>query len=325
MVTYFILSNGRYTAVVSDLGASLVQMHVPDREGRTADVVLGRPEVARTSKDPAYMGVTVGRYAGRIRRGRFSLDGEEHHVTINEGLNHVHGGERGFDKYVWSARVHSDEEAVTFSRISPEGEEGYPGRVEAAVTYRLVGDSLVIEMSATSDRATPVAMVNHSYWNLAGHDSGDMLDHELEVLGSHYLPVDEELIPTGEIVPVHRTAFDFLTPRRVGERIAEVETSSGYDNLWALDGSGPRVVARLTDPASGRRLELESNQIGMCVYAGGHLDGLTMKSGVREYSAFAGLALETQSLSRNVSEGPLWVLRPPERYVNSMKFTFSNV
>lgn len=323
MVSFFTLSNGRHTAVVSDLGASLLQMHVPDRSGNLADVVLGRPDVARNSGDPAYMGVTVGRFAGRIRRGRFCLDGQEHHVTINEGLNHIHGGARGFDKHIWSASVHSGEEAVTFSRVSPDGEEGYPGQVDAAVTYRLVDATLEIEMSATCDRPTPVSMINHSYWNLAGHDSGDMLGHELQVLGSQYLPMDDELIPTGEIVPVRGTALDFLTPRGIGERMSDLGTG-GYDHLWALDGSGSRIVARLTDPRSGRRFELESNQAGACIYAGRILEGLTAKSGARAYSAFAGLALETQGLPGDVDACPS-VLRPGDRYVNTMRFTFSAV
>lgn len=323
------------TAVVTDLGARLLECHVPDRAGDVADVVLGRPTGEETYSDRHYMGATAGRYAGRIARGRFHLDGRDYQLATNEGVNHLHGGVRGFDQDCWSVAIAPDEEAVTFSRISPDGEEGFPGEVTSRVTYRLDGNVLHISMSAVTDEATLVRLVHHSYFNLAGHDSGTVLDHELQLSSSHYIVTDPELLPNGEIASVRGTPFDFLDTHTIGERIDDVvntgagrvsEGSAGYDNSWVLDGAGFRTVGSLRDPASGRRLELATDQRGLCVYTGGYLAGYTAKGDrIESYEPFAGVTLETTAFPDDINQAhfPSPILRPGETYHNEMRLTFS--
>ncbi|WP_028923236.1 aldose epimerase family protein [Pseudonocardia acaciae] len=327
------LENEHCTAVLTDLGARLLELHVPDRDGVRADVVLGRPDLRATFSDPHYMGSTAGRYAGRIRGATFTLDGRTHHLARNEGANHLHGGARGFDRYAWSTAVHPGEEAVTFSRVSPDGEEGFPGALTAAVTYRLDGPGLVVGMSATTDAATAVRLVHHSYWNLAGHDSGHVLDHVLRLRSGHYVALDDELLPTGEVRAVDATPFDFRDPTPLGRGNARVHNrgagrvsgdGGGYDHVWVLDGTGMRVVAELSDPASGRRLELATDQPGLCLYAGGYLGGTSAKGG-GEYGGFAGVTLETTGFPDdvNIAHFPSPVLRAGETYAHEMRLTFS--
>ncbi|MBN3459729.1 galactose mutarotase [Mycobacterium sp. DSM 3803] len=329
------LRNEHCTAVLTDLGARLLELHLPDRDGQFADVVLGRPDMTQTLSDPHYMGSTAGRFANRIRGGRFTLDGHDYALATNEGRNHLHGGERGYDRYGWSTRVDDDGDAVTFTRISPDGEEGYPGELLLRVTYRLQGNTLNIEMSATTDRTTIVNLVNHAYWNLGGHDSGSVLDHTLQLVASHYTPVDpDELMPTGEIRSVQGTPFDFREARAIGERNCDVENSgagraqdasAGYDHNWVLDGRGTRVVAVVTDPHSGRQLQLSTNQPGIHVYVGGYLGGVSAKESTKNYPSFAGLTLETQTFPDAINHPhfPSPVLRPGETYLNTAQFTFS--
>jgi|tagenome__1003787_1003787.scaffolds.fasta_scaffold20871622_1 aldose 1-epimerase len=333
-ITRITLRGRDCTAVVTDLGARLLEFHAPDRDGRLADVVLGRASIEDTYTDRHYMGATAGRYAGRIARGKFSLDGTDHQLATNEGTNHLHGGDRGFDQHVWSTTVHPDAEAVTFIRVSADGEEGFPGALTTAVTYRLEGNALFISMTATTDRATIVRLVNHSYFNLAGHDSGTILDHVLQLNSSHYVVTDEELLPSGEIAAVSGTPYDFRTPRRIGERIDEVENtgagrmatgSAGYDNSWVLDGPGFRVVGTLTDPGSGRRLELATDQRALCLYAGGYLAGYTAKGELAAYQPFAGVTLETTAFPDDINQPhfPSPILRPGETYRHEMRLTFT--
>ncbi|WP_033289453.1 aldose epimerase family protein [Amycolatopsis jejuensis] len=327
------LENEHTKAVVTDIGARLLELHVPDRNGTRADVVLGRPSFKEMFDDRSYLGATAGRYAGRIARGRFTLDGKEYQLATNEGANHLHGGTRGFDQYAWSTVVHDDEEAVTFYRLSGDGEEGFPGSLATKVTYRLDGPSLGITMSATTDQPTIVRLVHHSYWNLSGHDSGTILDHVLQLNSSHYIPVDAELLPHGEVRPVEGNPYDFRKPKTFGQDNALIENSgagrvsagsAGYDDIWVLDGSGMRVVGSLTDPASGRRLELATDQPGVCIYVGGYLDGEPAKGG-GTYPAFAGVTLETTGFPDDVNfpHFPSPVLRPGEVYTNQMRLTFS--
>ncbi|MFD9697574.1 aldose epimerase family protein [Lentzea sp. NPDC059081] len=330
----FALRSDTCTALLTDLGARLLEFHAPDRDGTPADVVLGRATLEDTFTDRHYMGSTAGRYAGRIARGRFSLDGEEFRLATNEGNNHLHGGTRGFDQHVWSARRHEDEEAVTFVRVSPHGEEGFPGELTTRVTYRLDGNVLGISMTATTDRATIVRLVHHSYWNLAGHDSGTVLDHVLQLHSSHYVVIDDELLPTGEIASVAGTPFDFRKPCTIGERNGDVANTgagrvaagaAGYDHSWVLDGDGMRVVGTLTDPGSGRRLELATDQRALCLYAGGYLAGYTAKGDLGHYAPFAGVTLETTAFPDDVNQPhfPSPVLRPGEVYRNEMRLTFT--
>jgi aldose 1-epimerase len=329
------LTRGAYRAVVTDLGARLLELHVPGRDGTTADIVLQRSSLAEIAHDDNYMGSTAGRYANRIRAGRLEIDGTPVQLSLNEGANHLHGGVRGFDQKLWSAHT-SKESEVTFWRVSPDGEEGYPGTLVTSVTYRLSDSALEIDIEATTDAPTVANIVHHSYFNLAGHDGGTVLDQVLQVRASHYLPVDEELLPTGEIRAVAGTPFDFREPTPIGKNIAEVDNSGagrptgdvvGYDHNWVLDGIGMRPVVVATDPASGRRLTMSTNQPGVQLYVGGYLAGVTGKAPVSTYPAFAGFTLETQTFpdAVNHSHFPSAALYPGQTYRNAVRFDFSVV
>lgn len=326
------LTDGGCRAVLTNLGARLVELHVPDRNGDLADVVLQRPTLGDMATDDNYMGSTAGRYANRIRAGRLTIDGAPVQLSINEGANHLHGGRRGFDRYVWSTQIAADGAAVTFWRVSPDGEEGYPGTLVTSVTYRLEGSTLGIDIQATTDATTIVNIVHHSYFNLGGHESGTILDHLLEMRSSHYIPVDDDLLPTGEVRAVAGTPFDFRAATPIGKNIADVqhggagrESEGGFDHNWVLDGQGLREVLVVTDPASGRRLTMSTDQLGVQLYAGGYLAGVTGKAPVGEYRAFAGFTLETQTFpdAVNHSHFPQAQLRPGETYLNRMRLAFS--
>lgn len=328
------LDRGNCRAVLTNLGARLVELHVPDSDGNRADVVLQRPTLEDMATDENYMGSTAGRYANRIRAGRFMIDGTPVQLSINEGDNHLHGGRRGFDRKVWSTQIAADGTAVTFWRVSPNGEEGYPGTLTTSVTYRLTGSTLAIDIRASTDAATVVNIVHHSYFNLGGHASGTVLDHIVKMKSSYYVPVDDTLLPLGEILAVDGTPFDFRAPTPIGKNIAAVhhsgggrvtESGVGYDHNWVLEGSGMREVLTVTDSKSGRRLALSTNQPGVQLYVGGYLDGVTGKAPAGEYAAFAGFALETQTFPDAVNHPhfPQAELRPGDTYLNSMRFEFS--
>ena len=330
------LSNDVCTAVLTNLGARLVELHVPDKDGNLTDIVLQRPSLEDMAADENYMGSTAGRYANRIRGGKLVIDGTPVQLSVNEGSNHLHGGLRGFDRHVWSTELAADGNAVTFWRISPNGEEGYPGTLTTSVTYRLEDSALNIDIRATTDATTVVNIVHHSYFNLGGHESGAVLDHLLEMRSSFYTPVDDDLLPTGEILAVEGTPFDFRRSTPIGENIARVTHSGagrvtdggvGYDHNWVLEGTGMREVVFITDPRSGRRLTMSTNQPGVQLYVGGYLDGVTGKAPAGKYQAFAGLTLETQTFpdAVNHSHFPQAELRPGETYLNSMRFEFSTV
>ncbi|VXB63955.1 Aldose 1-epimerase [Aeromicrobium sp. 9AM] len=325
-ITVVTIANDACRVVLTDLGARILELHAPDRDGVLADVVLGRKSYDELPGDPYYFGVTAGRYANRLREGRFTIDGTAYEVTPNEGRNHVHGGPRGFDTYVWSTALDADADSVTFSLRSPDGDEGYPGNLDARVTYTLDGTALEIRIEAETDRATIVNLVNHAYFNLAGHDSGTVLDQLLQVDGGFYTPVDAELLPTGEVLAVDGTPFDFSTETPIGTNIDAVD-NAGYDHNWVLDGVGMRQVATLTDPASGRRLTLVTDQPGIQVYAGGYLEGASAKGDLETYTPFAGVTAEMQTFpdSINHSHFPQRVLRPGETYVNVVRYEFSVV
>jgi aldose 1-epimerase len=342
-----VLENEHLRAVLTDAGARLLELWAPGRDGTRADVVLGRPGLAEAAADQYFMGATAGRYANRIRRGEFALDGETHRLDINEGRNHLHGGRPGFDRRTWAVEPGEDEGgagvAVTFHLVSEDGEQGYPGRLAASATYRLDGPTLEITLSATTDRPTIVNLVNHSYFNLAGHDSGDVLGQLIRLDAGSYVPVDDELLPTGEIASVAGTPFDFREPKTIGQGRREAAeaadpgyreiAATGYDHNWVLDGTGLRTVARIEDPASGRVLELATDQPGVQVYTGGRFEDVSAKApdGTEgegkpgRYQAFAGFTLETQTFpdSPNHPGFPSPVLRPGETYVNTMKLSFS--
>lgn len=283
-------------AKVLTWGARLAELWVPDARGHLADIVLGQDSLADWQAHGRYMGTTCGRFANRIAGGRFALDGRVVTLDRNEGANQLHGGSEGFDLKHWRIEDASDAH-VTLVATSPAGEMGYPGTVQARVTYRLE-DGLSIIMEATTDTPTVVNMANHAYFNLAGQGAGSVLGHELCLHADHYTPVDAAKIPTGEIRAVEGTAFDFRSLRRIGGQMPGPE---GLDHnfclsapLEAVQGEFLRPAADLTDPASGRALRLWTNEVGLQVYTGAHFDGSQPGKGGVCYGKFPGIALETQ-------------------------------
>jgi len=326
---YVLRNSAGVEAVLTDFGATLVALRVPDRNGVLADVVLGFDDVAGyEGKDNQYFGCTAGRVANRIAGGKFSLDGRVHQLATNNAPNHLHGGDKGFGQKLWTTELARDEARVHFSYASPSGEEGYPGLVLASVVYSLTeGNELVLEYSAVTDAATPVNLTHHSYFNLAGAGSPTVLDHVLQVNATRTTPTDETLIPTGELASVAGTPLDFRAPTRVGDRVAELDATAaiGYDHNYAVRdaalvsdlatvlGSGP--VAVLSDPASGRVLELYSDQPGLQFYCGNFLFAQRGKGGAM-YPHRSGCCLETQGFPNAVNQPsfPNTVLRPGETY-----------
>lgn len=307
-------------------GGTIISLETPDREGRAADIVLGFDSLAPYLAGTPYFGAIIGRYGNRIAEGRFTLDGETHTLAANNGPNHLHGGVRGFDKVLWNARSFVNDTAVgvVFSYTSPDGEEGYPGTLHAQVTYSLTdGDALVFDYHATTDRATPVNLTQHSYFNLAGAGSGPILDHRLMVAADSFTPVDAGLIPTGEVRSVDGTPFDFRTPRRIGARIdaddPQIARGPGYDHNFVLDRDaeeGLALAARVVEPESGRTLEVYTTEPAIQFYSGNFLDGTITGKGGRVYGHRSGFCLETQHYpdSPNQPAFPSTILRPGENY-----------
>jgi len=302
-----------------ELGTIVTELHVPDASGALADVVLGRASLADYVARNPHFGAIAGRCANRIAFGRMTIDGEVYQLPQNAPPHHLHGGARGFDKMVWSSGSawNARGPEVRFERTSPDGEEGYPGTVSATVRYCLTDDgTFEVEMTAVSDKPTVVNLAHHTYWNLGGHGSGDILDHELWLQASEYTPVDATLIPTGEIAPVAGTAFDFRTAKPIGRDVGP----AGWDHNFVLDGAPGRIrpVATLRDPQSGRTMDLDTDQPGLQLYSGQGLAGLPGKDGA-VYEQCAGVCLETQLFPDAVNHAgqPGWpdaVLRPAVVY-----------
>lgn len=314
---------------VSDLGATLVEVHLPDRNGDVRDVALGYDSAAGyQSRANPYFGATVGRAANRIAGAEFRLDGQAYTLTPNEPPHALHGGpDRGLSKVLWELVDATDNE-VDLVYTSPDGEEGYPGRLEVTARYQLRGAALEVRYRAVTDAATPVNLTNHAYWNLGGAGHGTILDHELEIPASRFTPTDDELIPTGDLAPVIDTALDFQHPRRIGQRIDEVSAppSLGYDHYLLLDDGSRelRPAARLRDPVSGRQLVLETDQPGLQLYTGNRLNGHPGKNDA-VYDRFGGVCLEAQYPSDAVHrpEFPSIILRPGETYEHNSVFRFT--
>jgi aldose 1-epimerase len=314
-------------------GAIITAIRVPDRRGAIADVALGFDTLDGYVKEHPYFGALVGRYGNRIAKATFTLDGKVFKLAANNGPNHLHGGVRGFDKYVWKAEVLNGVTGVAFTRTSPDGEEGYPGAVQARVSYVLNdANEVTIEYRATTDKATPLNLTQHSYFNLAGHDAGSILDHELTLAADRYTPVDSTLIPTGQLAPVEGTPFDFRQPTRIGARIEEpneqLKFGLGYDHNWVLNrkGDGPQLAARVVEPKSGRTLEVLTTQPGVQFYTGNFLDGTNKGKGGAVYNRRNGLCLETQHFpdSPNQPSFPTTILRPGETFESKTVWRFGN-
>jgi aldose 1-epimerase len=326
---YTITNTNGIRARIITYGAILVSLEVPDRNGKLADITLGYDTLDGYLTRHPYFGATVGRYANRIGGAKFKLNDVEYQLAANNGPNHLHGGIKGFDKVVWKVeetKANNDEAMVKLSYLSKDGEEGYPGNLACTVTYTLTkDDELKINYEAETDKPTVINLTNHSYWNLAGQGNGDILGHELMLNADKYTPVDEGLIPTGEIKSVKDTPMDFTKQMTIGSRIGQVE--GGYDHNYVLnDGGGTLALcARVSEPTSGRIMEIYTTEPGVQFYTGNFLDGsITGKSG-KVYKKHYGFCLETQHFpdSPNKPDFPSVVLNPGDKYTTFTVYKFS--
>ncbi|MCX6953548.1 MAG: galactose mutarotase [Verrucomicrobia bacterium] len=327
-----------FEVAITDFGGAIVRLLAPDRAGRLGDVALGFDSAERYAKDSPFFGALIGRVGNRIAGGKFTLDGREHTLATNNtpgGLPcHLHGGKVGYDRVLWSAELTTRDTlpALRLRYASADGEEGYPGNLAVEVTYSLTDSaSLRIDYLATTDRATPVNLTNHCYFNLAGEGRGDVLGHELTVRARRYTPVTVGLIPTGELAPVAGTPFDFTMPRLIGERIAaddaQLRAGAGYDHNFVLDSADGSLAlaATVREPASGRILEVLTTEPGLQVYSGNFLTGdLAGKAGA-VYAHRGGLCLETQHFPDAVNQPafPSIILRPGQTYRSTTVYRFS--
>jgi aldose 1-epimerase len=311
-------------------GAILVSISAPDRTGRIADIALGFDSLDGYLTRSRYFGAIVGRYGNRIAGGRFMLDGRTIQLATNSGANHIHGGAKGFDKMLWRGEPFARDGAmgVTFSYTSPDGEEGYPGTLQATVTYTLAQNELVAEYTATADKTTIVNLTQHSYFNLSGEGHDTVLGHEVMLNADRFTPVDAAMIPTGELAHVDGTPFDFRQPTAIGARIdadhPQLKLALGYDHNFVLNGQpGLHLAARVVEPTTGRTLQVDTTEPGVQFYSGNKLAGVSGKAG-HSYGPRSGFCLETQHFpdSPNQPLFPSTVLRPGDTYRSTTVFTF---
>jgi aldose 1-epimerase len=326
-VTLYTLSNNQGNTVeLIDYGAIVVSINVPDRSGKKTNVTAGFSSIDGYLERHPYFGATVGRFCNRIAMGKFSLEGKTYSLAVNNGPNHLHGGEVGFDKRMWQvAEVKADNSVgLKFTYVSPDGEEGYPGTLTTIAEYRWDNNNcLTLDLQATTDKPTVLNLTNHAYFNLGGAGSGTIHQHELTLACDQYLPVDESMIPKGALAPVAGTPLDFTTPHKIGERIAQLKETNGYDHCFVVKGRAGelRDAAKVVDPASGRTLSIKTTQPGIQLYTGNFLDGKPGNAGFKTHEAFC---LETQHYpdSPNQPSFPSTVLRPGEKFHQVTTFTF---
>ena len=334
-VERFTLKNAHgLEAAITNYGGIVQSLKVPDARGGFADVLLGFDTLAGYLGEHPYFGAIVGRYGNRIAKGRFTLDGTEYKLAVNNGPNHLHGGIKGFDKVVWTAQPKAGN-TIELTYLSKDGEEGYPGNLKSIVKYTLSDmDELIIDYTATTDKPTVLNLTNHMYFNLAGEGTGDILGHRMELFANRFTPVDDTLIPTGELQNVADTPFDFRQPHAIGERInandEQIKRGGGYDHNFVLNGpAGEQVVraARVSDPGSGRMMEVFSTEPGVQFYTGNFLDGTIKGKGGKVYQRRYGFCLETQHFpdSPNKPAFPTVVLRPGQTHRTTTVYKFSVV
>jgi aldose 1-epimerase len=328
-VDLYTLADGKVEVRITNYGGIVVSLRTPDRDGKIDDVVLGYDSFEGYIANPAYFGAIIGRYANRIAHGTFQLDGKTYQVPKNDGDNALHGGLRGFNKVVWTAREIRDGIELTY--VSKDGDQGFPGTLTTTVRYTLGGNLLRIEYSATADKDTVLNLTNHSYFNLAGQGKGEVLGQVVRINASKITPVDANLIPTGELKPVEGTPFDFRTPHAIGERIdandQQLKFGLGYDENFVLDHPEGqlREAAEVYEPTTGRILKVLTDQPGIQLYSGNHLDGtVTGKGGVVYKPRFA-FCLETQHFpdSPNHANFPSTELKPGQRFHSITEYQFS--
>jgi aldose 1-epimerase len=337
-VDLYTLTNAKGASVkIATLGGTVVSIVVPDKAGRLGEVTLGFDTLDGYLGSHPFFGVLVGRYGNRIGKAQFTLDGKTYTLAKNNGENTLHGGRKGFDKYVWKAREvpSADGPAVELTHVSPDGDEGYPGTLSATVVYTWTdANALRIDYTATTDKATVLNLTNHAYFNLSSGASSTVLDHELQLQADRFTPVDAGLIPTGELQPVRGTPFDFTKPRKIGNFIdaadPQIKAGGGYDHNFVFSGTGTgalRPVGRVTEPTSGRVMDLATTQPGVQFYTGNFLDGSVKGRGGRAYGKRSGFCLETQHFpdSPNKPQFPSVVLRPGQTYKSTTQYTFGVV
>jgi aldose 1-epimerase len=331
---YTLANDNGVEAKIINYGAVLYSLQVPGKDGKLADVVTGYKTLDGYLNDKSYFGGTIGRFGNRIAEGKFTLDGVEYQLAKNDGPNHLHGGNFGFNKVLWDAEPVQSKEgpALKLTYLSKDGEEGYPGNLTATVIYTLTNDNaLKIDYKATTDKATILNLTHHSYFNLAGAGVGDILDHILWMNADKFTPINETLIPTGELRSVEGTPMDFTKPTEIGLRInddyEQLPKGFGYDHNWVInewDGT-LKLVATLQDPKSNRFMEVFSTEPGLQFYSGNFMDGSIVGKGDKVYQYRSGLCLETQHYpnSPNIPEFPSVVLRPGEEYTQTTIYKFS--
>jgi len=323
---YTLNNSNELKANIINYGATLVSFEMPDKNGQFDDVALGYNTLEKYIKGESYFGATIGRFANRIARGKFTLNGVEYNLATNDDQNHLHGGNKGFDKKVWNASRTKTEDgvAINLTYLSPDGEEGYPGNLKCNVTYILTDNNqLKIIYEAETDKPTPVNLTNHSYFNLAGQGKGDILEHKLMLNADEYTPVNEELIPTGEIKKVKDSPMDFTQPVSIGARIEQVP--GGYDHNYVLNkNKSLELAARVYEPKTERMMEVFTTEPGIQFYSGNFLNGIHGKSG-KIYRKHYGFCLETQHFpdSPNHHNFPSTVLNPGETYCQETIYSFS--
>lgn len=330
-VKLFTLRNGKGTIVkVTNYGLIITEIHAADRHGKPGNIVLGFDNLEQYQKGHPFFGAIAGRVANRIAKGKFTLDGQEYTLAVNNGPNHLHGGLKGFDKQVWDATplaAQPAEQGIEFHYLSKDGEEGYPGNLDVTVTYTLTDENeLRVDYRAKTDKATPVNLTNHSYFNLAG--AGDTLGTEIQINADRYTPTDQTLIPTGELAPVKGTPLDFTTPTTMGARLGQLKDfPGGYDHNFVLNGGGKSLAfaARAYEPRSGRVLEVFTTEPGVQLYNGIGLDGKLTGVGGVSYVKYGGFCLETQHFPDAINHPsfPSVVLRPGSSFKSTTVFKFA--